>query len=68
MVMTPEGAKAFAAEWVEAWNSHDLERIVGHFTDDVTFSSPLATQIIPGSEGVSRARQHCVSTGEKACG
>jgi hypothetical protein len=51
-VMTPEYARAFASEWVEAWNAHDLERILGHFTEDVTFSSPVAAHIVPGSEGI----------------
>ena len=51
-VMTPEYARVFASEWVEAWNSYDLERILGHFTEDVTFSSPVAARIVPGSEGI----------------
>jgi hypothetical protein len=34
-------AKAFAHEWVSAWNAHDLERIFSHYTDDFEFSSPV---------------------------
>jgi ketosteroid isomerase-like protein len=54
--MTPEDARAFAEEWVEAWNAHDLERILGHFTEDITFSSPVAATIVPGSGGVIRGK------------
>ncbi|MBC7811396.1 MAG: nuclear transport factor 2 family protein [Burkholderiales bacterium] len=37
-------AKDFAQEWVEAWNSHDLDRIFAHFTDDFEMTSPLIVQ------------------------
>ncbi|HZT66315.1 MAG TPA: nuclear transport factor 2 family protein [Acidimicrobiales bacterium] len=33
-------ALSFAAEWVAGWNSHDLDRILTHYSDDVVFSSP----------------------------
>ena len=32
---------AFAREWIAAWNHRDLDRILAHYHDDVTFSSPL---------------------------
>jgi ketosteroid isomerase-like protein len=36
-----EAADLFAAEWIDAWNSHDLERILGHYSDDFEMCSPL---------------------------
>jgi ketosteroid isomerase-like protein len=36
-----EWAKTFAEEWIEAWNSHDLNRILSHYTDDFEMTSPL---------------------------
>lgn len=38
-------ADAFAAEWVAAWNAHDLERILSHYAEDVVFHSPVAAQV-----------------------
>jgi hypothetical protein len=38
-------AHAFAAEWIAAWNAHDLERILSHYTEDVTFASPFVATI-----------------------
>jgi ketosteroid isomerase-like protein len=35
-------AAAFAGQWVEDWNNHDVEAVLAHFTDDVVFTSPLA--------------------------
>ena len=37
-------AKTFAQDWIEAWNSHDLERILFHYTDDFEMTSPLIVQ------------------------
>lgn len=34
-------AEKFAAAWVEAWNAHDLDRLLGHFAEDVVWTSPL---------------------------
>lgn len=33
----------FAEGWVAAWNDHDLERVMGHYSPDVAFTSPLIT-------------------------
>ena len=33
-------AERFAAEWIAAWNSHDLETILSHYADDIVFRSP----------------------------
>ena len=43
--VTREFADHFAAEWIEAWNSHDLERILSHYADDFELSSPYIAQI-----------------------
>jgi len=33
-------AEAFAAEWIAAWNAHDLPRILSHYRDDFEMTSP----------------------------
>ena len=38
--MDPEFALEFAERWQAAWNSHDVERILAHYSDDVVFQSP----------------------------
>ena len=49
-------AEKFAASWAEAWNAHDLERVLSHFAEDVRFASPVAAQLIEGSDGVLRGK------------
>lgn len=34
-------AQQFAREWVDAWNSHDLDRILSHYADDFQMTSPF---------------------------
>jgi len=44
--MTESEATRFAQEWVAAWNSHDLERILSHYADDAELTSPLVQKIL----------------------
>jgi ketosteroid isomerase-like protein len=37
-------AEAFAAEWIAAWNAHDLERILSHYADDFEMASPFIVE------------------------
>jgi len=47
---------AFAAEWCAAWNAHDLDRVLAHFHEDVTFTSPVAASLLPETGGVLRGK------------
>ena len=38
-------AEEFARDWIESWNSHDLERILSHYSDQFEMSSPKIIQI-----------------------
>jgi ketosteroid isomerase-like protein len=40
--MTYNDALAHAKDWIEAWNSHDLERIMSHYAEDVVFEVETA--------------------------
>ena len=49
--VTPD-AVAFAEQWVDAWNAHDVEAVLQHFDDDVVFTSPVAAKLLPETAGV----------------
>jgi ketosteroid isomerase-like protein len=38
-------AEHFASEWINAWNNHDLDRILSHYTDDFEMNSPKIIHI-----------------------
>jgi ketosteroid isomerase-like protein len=54
--MDRAAAEEFAASWAKAWNAHDVEQVLSHFSDDAVFSSPVAAQLIDGSDGVLRGK------------
>ena len=43
-VIAAEEAEKFAREWVAAWNSGDLNRILSHYADDFEMRSPLIAE------------------------
>ncbi len=52
--MDSDFAEQFASDWRDAWNAHDVDAILGHFADEIVFTSPAAQRIVDGSEGVIR--------------
>jgi ketosteroid isomerase-like protein len=49
-------ARQFAIEWIDAWNAHDLERILSHYADDFEMRSPLIVERMGIAEGVLRGK------------
>jgi len=49
-------AQRFAAEWIEAWNTHDLKRVLSHYADDFEMSSPYIVQIAGEPSGTLRGK------------
>jgi hypothetical protein len=52
--MTAEQAEAFAREWIAAWNAHDLDAILSHYSEDVVFSSPFVIRLVGAPSGEVR--------------
>ncbi|MCW1969450.1 MAG: nuclear transport factor 2 family protein [Anaerolineae bacterium] len=40
-MITAQFGNTFADHWIEAWNAHDLDEILSHYTDDFEMSSPV---------------------------
>lgn len=55
-MISRDQAERFAHEWIEAWNSHDLERILSHYHDDFVMSSPRIALIADEASGVLRGK------------
>lgn len=41
---------AFATEWEAAWNSHLLDRILAHYSENVVFRSQKAVRLVGSGE------------------
>lgn len=49
-------ADHFAQEWIAAWSSHDLARILSHYSDDFEMSSPVIVQLMGEASGTLRGK------------
>ena len=49
-------ADRFAADWINAWNAHDLDWILAHYADDFEMSSPIIIQIAGEPSGTLRGK------------
>jgi hypothetical protein len=46
----------FAREWIDSWNSHDLGRVLSHYSDDFEMSSPLIIHIVGEPSGMLKGK------------
>jgi ketosteroid isomerase-like protein len=49
-------AEHFANNWIDSWNSHDLQRILSHYADDFEMSSPKIIQLANEPAGTLRGK------------
>lgn len=50
-MLTDDFTRKFATEWIAAWNSHDLERVLAHYTEDFEMNSPYIVQMADEPSG-----------------
>jgi len=46
----------FSWDWEHAWNTHDIEAVLAHFSDEVFFTSPMLAEFFPESGGAVRGK------------
>jgi hypothetical protein len=51
-MITTDRATRFAEEWIAAWNSRDLPRVLSHYDDDFEMASPRIVEIAGEPSGV----------------
>ena len=50
-------AEHFARDWIDSWNSHDLDRILAHYSDQFEMSSPVIIQIAGEPSGTLNGKE-----------
>jgi hypothetical protein len=65
-MLSTEKAMNFAKEWIDAWNSHDLERILGHYTDDFEMTTPFIVKLLNHPTGTLKGKETIKTYWEKA--
>ncbi|MGC1457026.1 MAG: nuclear transport factor 2 family protein [Steroidobacteraceae bacterium] len=55
-MITAAWAREFAEDWIAAWNSRDLDRILAHYRDDFEMRSPLIIEKMGVPSGTLRGK------------
>jgi len=57
-MLTAESARQFAQQWIAAWNAHDLDAILSHYTDDFEFTSPFIAKLMNTASGTLKSKRN----------
>ena len=55
--MDVEFANKFASEWIDAWNSHEIDEIISHYAELLEFKSPLVVERYSDPAGIIHDRE-----------
>ena len=55
-IMDSALANEFADHWIAAWNQHDLEKILSHYTNDFEMSSPVIVEAMKVPSGTLKGK------------
>lgn len=50
-------ARQFARDWVDSWNSRDLDRILTHYADDFQMTSPFIVAMMNEPTGTIQGKE-----------
>lgn len=56
----------FAEEWINSWNSHDLDDILSHYSEDIEISTPMIAMATGGKESSLKGKEKVREYWEKA--
>jgi ketosteroid isomerase-like protein len=56
-MLTQAQAHTFAEHWVQAWNAHDLDEIMSHYTENVVLISPVAAKLLNDPSGAVTGKE-----------
>lgn len=56
MRLDADSVRTIADAWIAAWNSHDLERILDQFADDIELVSPRVIELLGDPSGTVRGK------------
>jgi hypothetical protein len=56
-MITKEKANLFAKDWINSWNSHDLDRVMSHY-DDVEYFSMFLAKLTENKSGFLKGKKN----------
>lgn len=55
-MITKEKAQDLAQDWIDAWNSHDIDQILGHYSEEIVFTSPFIVKLLGEDSGTIKGK------------
>jgi hypothetical protein len=55
--MNLDEAKYFAEHWVAAWNKHDIDAVLTHYTDDFCMTTPMIQRVLNIESGSLKGKK-----------
>jgi len=59
-------AKSFANKWITSWNSHDLEDVLTHYSDDIEITTPMIRMAVGIDSGSLKGKEQVRDYWKKA--
>ncbi|WP_420603830.1 nuclear transport factor 2 family protein [Flagellimonas sp.] len=59
-------AHKFAEKWIKSWNSHDLDDIMAHYTEDIEITTPMIKMAAGIDSGTLKGKKAVADYWEKA--
>ncbi len=56
-MLTETEARKLANHWIQAWNAHDLDKIMSHYAPEVVLTSPVAAKLLNDPLGTVRGTE-----------
>ncbi|AQW93639.1 nuclear transport factor 2 family protein [Elizabethkingia anophelis] len=50
-------AQQFAKTWIEAWNSHDMNAILNHYSEDIEITTPMIKMALGEGDGSLKGKE-----------
>lgn len=52
-------AQQFAKTWIQAWNSHDMNAILNHYSEDIEITTPMIKMALGEGDGSLKGKRSC---------
>jgi ketosteroid isomerase-like protein len=59
-------AQKFAEKWIESWNSHNLNEILTHYSDDIEITTPMIKLALGVDSGSLKGKELVADYWQKA--
>jgi ketosteroid isomerase-like protein len=58
--------RKFAEEWINSWNTHNLENILSHYSDDIEITTPMIKLALGVDNGSLKGKELVADYWQKA--